>query len=115
MTTPFSHDDCLCFVKIECDPSMEPGMMKKLIVRSDLTWHTYIKSLKINSDSSYFSSLPQAASSLSSLNQIVVSVDSCTLCAGNDDNDFHVLIAAKKHGFTDVSGKYKNDNVHYIV
>ena len=105
MTTPLPQNDYLCFVKIDFNPSME--MEKKLIVRNDLTWHTYIKSQKINSDSSYFSSLPQAVSSLSYFNQIIVSVNSCTLCAGNDDNDFHILIAAKKHGFTDVSGKYK--------
>ena len=66
--------------------------MKKLIVRSDMTWYTYINSQKINSETSYYSNLPQTASSLT---------------AGNDDNNFYILITAKKHSFTDTSGKYK--------
>ena len=105
VTTPQSNN-CFSIVKID---SIEPDAMKQLIVRSDMTWYTYINSQKINSDASYYSNLPHTASSLTSLNQIVASLDSCTLCAGNDDNNFHILITAKKHmhGFTDASGKYK--------
>ena len=75
-----------------------------MIVQDDLTWYIHMKAQRINSNRTILAILPQSVNSLSCLNEILAVVDTCTMCLGNDDENFRILVTAKKHGFTDASG-----------
>ena len=91
-------------MKLGCSHAGEPEVVKSLIIQDDLTWYIHMKAHKMNSNSTILATLPQCVNSLSCLNEILAVVDTCTMCLGNDDEYFRILVTAKKHGFTDVYG-----------
>jgi len=103
-TTSQLSSSTLCLVKLGCSHAGEPEVVKSLIVQDDLTWYINVKTQRINSNRTILATLPQSVNSLSCLNEILAVVDTCTMCLGNDDENFRVLVTAKKHGFTDASG-----------
>lgn len=79
-------------------------LTRSLVIHQDCSWQVQTEGKRLTCSSSMLSVLPQVVSSVADVQNIITFIDSCTTCAGNDDEKFTPLIAARKGAFMDASG-----------
>jgi len=91
-----------CFLKCEEESSGDIHTPLAVTVNVDLSWEATILGLPC---SIVFSSLPQVIKSVPDVEAILEFVDSCTLCVGNADEKFGLLVSSREGRFMDISGE----------
>ena len=95
----------LHYSKVEKPTDGCPQIECGLVIKKDFTWSIHCKESQIPPDSDLCSSIPNIISSLSSCKFALELIDSFTLCQGNADKKFALLVEQRKGVFTSADGK----------
>ena len=76
-------------------------------IHKNLDWNIYIYDKKL-SQSDEVSILPSALTItfMTDLKQVIDFVDACSVCTGNNDQNYAPLVNARKGNFIDITGMY---------
>ena len=73
-------------------------------VNADMSWEANVLGHKLLSGYGVFSSLPKIVRTVSDFKTVLHFTESCSICMGNDNNKFELLVASRKGNFMDSSG-----------
>lgn len=75
-----------------------------LQIQEDFTWDMYVRQEHMAASSPLALLLPTVCS-VSEVVELLCQIDNCTICIGNPDDKYSVLIASRKGTFMDSTGK----------
>jgi len=94
---------------LKCEEGLSGGIQTPLsvTVNADLSWEATVLGYKLLPNSDVFSALPPVIRAVPDIEAVLKYINSCSICAGNDDKRFKPLVSYREGKFIDSNGKLR--------